>query len=41
LAAGQLGSLDWFEERPLAQGAVAFHDIDQGRSAAAKIILQP
>ena len=37
----RLGPLDWFEERPLAQGAVAFEDVDQGRSAAAKIILQP
>jgi threonine dehydrogenase-like Zn-dependent dehydrogenase len=41
LASGQLGPLDWFEERPLAEGATAFDDLDQGRSAAAKIILRP
>jgi L-iditol 2-dehydrogenase len=41
LAAGQLGRLDWFEERPLREGARAFDDLDKGRSAAAKIILRP
>ena len=41
LAAGRLGPLDWFEERPLSDGAAAFRDIDAGRTAAAKIILRP
>jgi L-iditol 2-dehydrogenase len=41
LASGQLGPLDWYEERPLGEGAVAFDDLDLGRSAAAKIILRP
>lgn len=40
LASGQLGPLDWFEERPLAEGAMAFDDLHHGRSAAAKIILR-
>ncbi len=41
LASGQLGQLDWFEERPLRDGSVAFEDLDHGRTAAAKIILRP
>ncbi len=41
LAAGRLGALDWFEQRPLADGASAFADIDAGRAGAAKIILRP
>jgi alcohol dehydrogenase len=36
-----LGPLDWVEERPLAQGAEAFADLHEGRSAAAKIVLTP
>jgi threonine dehydrogenase-like Zn-dependent dehydrogenase len=39
LAAGWLGDLQWFEERPLAEGAQAFADIDAGR-AAAKVMLR-
>lgn len=39
LASGALGSLDWVEQRPLADGAAAFNDLDQGRSAAAKVVL--
>ena len=41
LAAGQLGALDWVEERPLRDGAAAFKAIDDGKTAAAKIILRP
>jgi L-iditol 2-dehydrogenase len=38
---GRLGSLAWFEERPLADGQQAFRDIDAGNLAAAKIVLRP
>jgi len=38
---GALGDLYWTEERALADGAEAFVDLDEGRSAAAKIILRP
>jgi len=38
---GRLGSLDWTEARPLAEGARAFADIRNGRVAAPKIILKP
>jgi threonine dehydrogenase-like Zn-dependent dehydrogenase len=41
IAQGWLGSLDWFEQRPLAEGQQAFRDIDAGNLAAAKIILRP
>jgi threonine dehydrogenase-like Zn-dependent dehydrogenase len=41
LAAGRLGPLDWFEERPLADGPAAFRDLDAGATAAAKIVLRP
>ncbi len=41
IAQGWLGPLDWFEQRPLADGAQAFRDIDAGNLAAAKIILRP
>jgi 2-desacetyl-2-hydroxyethyl bacteriochlorophyllide A dehydrogenase len=41
LAAGALGDLAWVEERPLAEGDRAFADLDQGLSAAAKIVLRP
>ncbi|SFC04401.1 Threonine dehydrogenase [Bosea sp. CRIB-10] len=40
LCSQRLGSLGWFEERPLAEGASAFADIDGGRTAAAKIVLR-
>jgi threonine dehydrogenase-like Zn-dependent dehydrogenase len=39
LAAGRFGGLDWLEQRPLAEGARAFKDLDEGRVAAAKIVL--
>lgn len=38
---GRLGSLDWTEERPLAEGARAFSDIRAGTVPAPKIILKP
>jgi threonine dehydrogenase-like Zn-dependent dehydrogenase len=41
LARGAFGDLAWVEERPLAQGAQAFVDLDQGRCAAAKVLLVP
>lgn len=40
LSSQRLGSLGWFEERPLAEGCSAFADIDGGRAAAAKILLR-
>lgn len=41
LAAGRLGGLGWFEERPLHDGTGAFADIDAGTAQAAKIVLRP
>lgn len=41
MVAGRLGLLDWFEERPLSDGARAFADIDAHRTGAAKIMLRP
>lgn len=41
LYSGALGDLAWVETRGLAEGAQAFADLDQGRTAAAKIVLQP
>ena len=41
LTRGGLGSLEWVERRPLAEGARAFEDIDAGRAAAPKIVLLP
>jgi alcohol dehydrogenase len=38
---GAFGDLDWIEERPLAEGAAAFRDLHEGRTAAAKIVLRP
>ncbi len=38
---GRLGSLEWIEKRPLAEGAQAFDDLNAGRTAAAKVILTP
>ena len=38
---GMFGDLAWVELRSLADGAAAFADLDQGRSAAAKIVLVP
>ena len=41
LAGGAFGDLAWVEERTLAAGQQAFVDLDQGRCAAAKVILIP
>ena len=38
---GAFGDLAWVEERPLEEGAAAFRDLHEGRSAAAKIVLRP
>lgn len=38
---GRLGALDWADVRPLESGAQAFTEIDEGRAAAPKIILEP
>ena len=38
---GRLGALDWFQTRPLADGAAAFHDLRHGAVATPKIILDP
>jgi L-iditol 2-dehydrogenase len=38
---GRFGTLDWTEQRPLADGHAAFTDIRAGRVAAPKIILEP
>jgi threonine dehydrogenase-like Zn-dependent dehydrogenase len=40
LAAGHLGTLRWFEERALSDGAAAFKDIDGGTAAAPKLMLR-
>ena len=41
LARGVFGDLSWVEERPLEEGQQAFVDLDQGRCAAAKVLLRP
>ncbi len=41
LHSGALGTLDWYEERDLAEGVVAFDDLLNGRCGAAKVILRP
>jgi 2-desacetyl-2-hydroxyethyl bacteriochlorophyllide A dehydrogenase len=41
LARGAFGDLSWVEQRTLAEGQQAFLDLDQGRCAAAKVILTP
>lgn len=38
---GVFGELGWVEMRSLAAGATAFADLDQGRTPAAKIVLDP
>jgi len=41
VGSGLLGDLNWVETRPLSQGSQAFRDLDEGRAAAAKIVLIP
>ena len=41
LSRGAFGDLSWVERRSLADGAAAFHDLQQGRTAAAKVVLEP
>jgi len=41
LRRGAFGDLAWVELRPLAEGARAFSDLHEGRSASAKIVLHP
>ncbi|MFT5534802.1 MAG: 2-desacetyl-2-hydroxyethyl bacteriochlorophyllide A dehydrogenase [Burkholderiaceae bacterium] len=41
LHAGAFGALAWVEQRTLAEGQRTFQDLDEGRTAAAKIILHP
>ena len=41
MSEGKLGALDWFETRPLSEGARAFADLQAGKVAAPKIILMP
>lgn len=41
LHAGVFGDLAWVEQRPMAQGQRTFQDLDEGRSASAKIVLRP
>ncbi len=38
---GALGTLDWVESRPLAEGAAAFDDLLHGRCASPKVLLNP
>ena len=38
---GAFGDLSWVDVRPLADGVKAFQDLDQGRTASAKVILCP
>ena len=38
---GVFGDLSWVEQRSLDDGAQAFMDLDQGKSASAKIVLLP
>jgi 2-desacetyl-2-hydroxyethyl bacteriochlorophyllide A dehydrogenase len=41
LHGGVFGNLSWVEVRTLAEGPQAFVDLDQGKSASAKIVLKP
>jgi threonine dehydrogenase-like Zn-dependent dehydrogenase len=38
---GRLGALNWFQTRPLSEGAQVFKDLRDGTVAAPKIILNP
>lgn len=41
LERGAFGDLSWVERRPLTDGARAFDDLHHGRTASAKVVLQP
>ncbi len=41
LARGVFGDLSWVERRALSDGPQAFQDLHHGRTAAAKVVLQP
>ena len=41
LTASRFGTLNWFEERSLADGPAAFRAIDAGTMGAAKVVLRP
>ena len=41
LARGVFGDLAWVERRPLRDGPQAFLDLHEGRSASAKVVLEP
>ena len=41
LSRGAFGDLSWVERRSLADGAAAFDDLQKGRTAAAKVVLEP
>jgi 2-desacetyl-2-hydroxyethyl bacteriochlorophyllide A dehydrogenase len=41
MEAGELGSLDWVDERPLSMGQQAFEELDRGAVGAPKVILDP
>ena len=41
LMASRFGTLDWIEQRSLAEGPAAFRAIDEGKIAAAKVVLRP
>jgi 2-desacetyl-2-hydroxyethyl bacteriochlorophyllide A dehydrogenase len=41
IAGGHLGNLQWYEERPLSEGARAFASIDAGSVSSAKVLLRP
>ncbi len=38
---GAFGGLEWLDVRPMTEGAQAFDDLDKGKVASAKLILQP
>jgi alcohol dehydrogenase len=41
LARGAFGDLSWVERRSLCDGAGAFDDLHRGRTASAKVVLEP
>lgn len=41
IGSGDLGALDWIDERPLSDGSQAFRELIRGQVASPKIILRP